>query len=191
MWCGFAHPAHRKSDDEGRRADEPTQIGWAGWWQIAKRSWAESKEDQVGLIAAGVAFYLLLAFVPLVGAVVLAWGLLADPANVADTLSSLAERLPASAAEIIGGQLAFIATGTFDTQGLGLLIALALAIFGATKEAGAIVTAFNIVYDEEEEGGWLRQKLVALGITGGAVVLVVATDLLARVRAAGDVCERA
>ena len=176
------------TDDEGRQADEPTQIGWAGWWQVLKRAWAESKEDQVGLISAGVAFYIFLAFVPLLGAAVLLWGLIADPTDVAGTLATLAERLPASAAEIIGGQLSTIASDAGGKQGLGLLIALALAIFGATKGAGAIVTALNIVYDEEEERGWLRQKLVALAITGGAVGLVVVTAALARLRgAAGEV----
>ena len=172
------------ADDKGRQADEPTQIGWAGWWQIAKRGWKEAGDDQIGLIAAGVAFYAFLAFVPLLGASVLLWGLIADPTDVAGILSTLAERLPASAAEIIGGQLKSIATGAGGKQGWGLLLALGLALFGAAKGAGAVVTALNIVYDEEEGRGWLRQKLVALAITGGAVGLVVVTVGLARLRAA-------
>lgn len=46
-------------DYPGAEAEKPTQIPKRGWLQVVKRAWAESKTDQVPLMAAGVAFYSL------------------------------------------------------------------------------------------------------------------------------------
>ena len=67
----------------GRTADSPFKIPPRGWKQVALRTWRQSSEDNVGLVAAGVAFYAFLALVPLLGATVLTYGLVADPQTVA------------------------------------------------------------------------------------------------------------
>ena len=66
-----------------------------------------------------------------------------------------------------------VAKTSGDKKGLGLLLALALALFGARNGAGAIVTALNITYDEEEKRGFVRLNLLALAITLGAVVVAI------------------
>jgi hypothetical protein len=49
---------------QGRQADAPQEIPPKGWLAIAKRTAKEVKQDQVPLLAAGVAFYTLLALFP-------------------------------------------------------------------------------------------------------------------------------
>ena len=71
----------------GRTADSPLEIPSRGWKQVAIRTWKQSSEDNIALVAAGVAFYAFLALVPLLGATVLTYGLLADPQTVADRKS--------------------------------------------------------------------------------------------------------
>ena len=63
----------------GRNAVSPWAIPIAGWKQVLLRTWSEATDDNIGLIAAGVAFYGFLALVPLLGAIVLSYGLLAEP----------------------------------------------------------------------------------------------------------------
>jgi|SRR4051794_273005 len=65
--------------ESGRTADSPLQIPPRGWKQVALRTWRQSSEDNVGLVAAGVAFYAFLALVPLLGATVLTYGLHSRP----------------------------------------------------------------------------------------------------------------
>ena len=65
--------------EKGRHAETPAQIPAAGWKEIAFRTWKESSKDNVSLVAAGVAFYGFLAMVPLLGATVLTYGLVASP----------------------------------------------------------------------------------------------------------------
>ena len=61
-------------------------VSWpafADWRQVLLRTLKEAGDDNVGLLAAGVAFYAFLAFVPLLAAMALLYGLAADPADVA------------------------------------------------------------------------------------------------------------
>ena len=62
------------------------------------RTRQEVKDDRVPLLAAGVAFYALLAIVPALVAVVSLYGLVAEPDQVVDQVRSLARRRPAGGA---------------------------------------------------------------------------------------------
>jgi len=157
----------------GRTADSPFKIPPRGWKQVALRTWRQSSEDNVGLVAAGVAFYAFLALVPLLGATVLTYGLVADPQTVAKNVQSLASVMPRDAAKLIGEQLMSVVQTSGGKKGLGLLLAIAIAIFGARNAAGSIITALNIAYEEEETRGFLKVNLLALAITACAVLVAV------------------
>src|SRR3954467_760010 len=53
------------------------------WRAVLVRTWKEASDDNVGFLAAGIAFYAFLAFVPLLASVVLLYALPADPQTVA------------------------------------------------------------------------------------------------------------
>nr|MDP8994213.1 YihY/virulence factor BrkB family protein [Pseudomonadota bacterium] len=160
-----------------RQADSPLEVSGAGWWDIAKRAWKESGEDNLGLIAAGVAFYGFLAFVPLLSAVVLSYGLFAAPQQVAAHIAMLSDMMPAQAAEIIGSQLRNMVETSSATTGLGLLLSVAIAIYGGMRGASAIITALNMVYDVEESRSFIWQTLVAVTITVGLILLFILGSL--------------
>jgi membrane protein len=150
------------------------------WKQILVRTWKEAGDDDVGLLAAGVAFYFFLAFVPLLASIVLTYGLIADPATVSEHIRTLAQTLPREAAAIIGDQLQAITGGEKSgSHGFGLLLAIGLAIYGASKGAGAIVKALNIAYEVKETRGFIKTTLVALAITIGLMVMIAAATLAA------------
>lgn len=158
----------------GRYAETPAQVPLRGWWQILKRTYAESNADNVGLIAAGVAFYGFLAFVPLLLALVLTYGLVVDPAEVATHIAKLTQLVPAEAAKLIDEQLAGIVDTAAGKKGLGLAAALALSLYGAMKGAGAIVTALGIVYEQPPARGFFVDTLVNAAITLAAVLIAIA-----------------
>lgn len=143
-----------------------------GWLDVLKRAWAEMGKDNLSLIAAGVAFYAFTALVPLLGAVVLTYGLVAEPASVMRHFQELSTMLPGEAATLIGEQLLNVVQTANAKKGFGLLLALALAFWGATKATGAIVTALNIAYEEEETRGFVKRTLLNLAMVLGAVVVV-------------------
>lgn len=137
------------------------------------RAGNESSQDNIGLVAAGVAFYAFLALVPLLGAIVLTYGIVADPHAVLSNVKSLTSLMPQDAAKLIGQQLMSVVHTSGSKKGIGLVIAIAVALFGARNAAGSIITALNIAYEEKERRSLLKMNLLALGITAGAVAMAV------------------
>jgi membrane protein len=169
MATAAATPAN--TADKGRSAAKPIEIPSPGWIEIAKRTWKEVGKDNVGIVAAGVAFYFFLALVPLLGATVLTYGLFASPETVARQAQGLTAFLPGEAASLIGEQLMNVVQTSGGKKGFGLIAAIAVAFWGARNAAGAIVTALNIAYEEEEKRGFVKTTLLALAMTLGAVVM--------------------
>ena len=165
----------------GSEATSPKEIPAKGWWQITKRAWQESKADQVPLLAAGVAFYAFLAIFPTMIAAVMLYGLVADPQTVAQQTEKISAALPEAAATLVTEQMEAITSTPGQSLGLGLLVALALALWSASGGVSNIVTALNIAYDEEETRGFIKRKLLALGLTFGAIVFVVVAVALVAV----------
>lgn len=156
---------------EGRAdADKPSDIGPRGWREIALRSYRESIRDNVGLIAAGVAFYAFLAFVPMLAAMVLTYGLVAEPSSVVSHMQALTRAMPADAARIVGEQLQSIVATAGTRKGIGLLVAIALSLYGAIKGASAIVAATNIVWKVDETRSFAKRTALNLIFTIGAVL---------------------
>lgn len=166
--------------DRGKHANSPAEIPARGWKDVLVRAWKEGSADNISLIASGVAFCGVLALVPMLGAVVLSYGLVASPKSVIRNVQGLTSVMPGEAAKLIGEQLMNVVTTSGGKKGFGLLVALLIALYGAMKGAGAIITALNIAYDEEETRGFVRLQLVTLAITTGAVLLaIVATIAIA------------
>jgi membrane protein len=164
----------------GVMAPQPVQWpAFSEWRDVLVATWKEAGADNVGFLAAGIAFYAFLAFVPLLASVVLVYGLVADPPTVAEHIGKLFASLPRDAAALIADQLKSLTASPDTSKGLSLAIALAFAIYGASKGASGIVTALNIAYEVKETRGFVRTTLLALGMTiGGLLVLLLAAGAI-------------
>lgn len=151
----------------------PAEPGRRGLWRVLVATWNNAGKNNLDLIAAGVAFYAFLAFVPLLTALVLSYGLVAEPASVVRHVETLTEMLPEDAASLIGGQLQSMARTNRGQTGLALALAIGLAVYGASKGAGSTITALDIVYDTEETRGFVRRTALALTMTTGGVVVMI------------------
>ncbi len=151
-------------------AETPAEIPARGWWDALKRTWQESSRDNLNLIAAGVAFYAFLAFVPRLAALVLTYGLVAEPATVVGHFRHLTRLMPTGAARLIGEQLMSMTRSAGSAKGIALLLSILVALYGAMRGATSIITALNIVYNVDEERSFVRKTLLAVLITLGALV---------------------
>jgi len=164
---------HRRIDRHGRRATSPWQMPARAWRDIAKRTWTRTWQDNVGLVAAGVTYYGFLALVPLLGIIVMLYGVFADPQTVVSNVRAVTTILPPDVAALIADQLIAAVQVTKQTKGFGIIVALLVALYGGTNGAGAIITALNIAYEEKEKRSLGRFYLVAAILTVAAVVLAV------------------
>jgi membrane protein len=86
--------------------------------------------------------------------------------------------MPADAAKLIGEQMMDLVEASSSKKGAGVLLALAIALFGARNGAGSLITALNIAYEERERRGLVRVNLLALAITACSV-MVAAIGMIA------------
>ena len=163
-----------RNESDGHWARSPWQMPWSAWKDIASRTWKRTWQDNVGLVSAGVAYYGFLAIVPLLGLTVLAYGLLADPREVVDDFRMLGIIFPADVAKLIAEQLLGAIKSSKETKGIGIVVGLLIALYGATNGAGAVVTALNIAYSEKEKRSLLRFYLTTIVMTLIAVALAIA-----------------
>lgn len=169
-----------------RAAMRPRQFTRAEWKQILKRSWKAVSTDNLSLVAAGVAFYAMLALFPGIAAVVTLYGFVSDPSVIQQHLATMDDVLPPSAYDIIEGQVSKVASAGRTTLGFATLISLAVALWSSRAGVGAMITGLNIVYNEEDKRGFVKSLLVALVLTAmmlfvgllAVAVVIVAPILL-------------
>ncbi|WP_293970210.1 YihY/virulence factor BrkB family protein [Sphingopyxis sp.] len=162
-----------KARDRGATADTPRSYSWATAWIVVKRVWGNSGEHDLSLLAAGVAFYAFLSFVPLLAALVMAYGLVADPSRVPDHMRLVIDLVPADAARLIYDQLTQLTHGASERKGLGLIVAMIVSIYGASRAAGAMITSLNIIYEERDRRSYVRWLIVSVALVGGAVLVAM------------------
>lgn len=157
----------------GREAESPRQVPAAGWKDTAWRIWQSIGDDHISLVAAGTAFFGLLAIFPALTAFVSIYGLVADPATVQSQIEAMRGVVPAAAIEIIESQLTRIVEQSGTTHGLTFIIGLAAALWSANAGMKSLFEAMNVAYDEGEERGFFRLNLVSMGLTMGAIIVLV------------------
>lgn len=184
-------------DDRGRDATRPQYIPFAGWKDILLRTKDELGDDHVSVVAAGVAFFGLLAAFPAIVAAISIAAIVVDPTAIGDVLNVLAAGLPEAAAEILRSQAQKVTGGENSALGLAALLSILLALYGASKGMKTLMEGMNVAYDESEKRGFVRLNLtaivltmllllalfVAIGFILGIPVVLAGTGLPAGVRA--------
>lgn len=176
-------PAHSRRPRHATDADSPWKMTRADWIQVGKRTWEQVNANNVGLIAAGIAFYCFTALVPALASIVLTYGLLADAQTVSRHISELFNILPQDAAMVVSTQLVSVVETSSGQQGLGLVAALAIAYYGVTKATSSMIMGLNVAYGEKETRGfiWLTVLSFLLVLAGLVLALtaLATTALLA------------
>ena len=156
----------------GRQAEQPQQIPARGWKDIALRVKDEVKQDQVPLLAAGVAFYAILSLFPAVIAAVSIYGIAADPATVRRQIEQLTRLLSPETATILTQQIKQITTGAGGALGLATVLGIATALWSASSGMKALITGVNLAYGERESRKFFKLRGLALLLTLGAMLLM-------------------
>ncbi|WP_114391026.1 YihY/virulence factor BrkB family protein [Notoacmeibacter marinus] len=157
----------------GRRAESVADIPWKGWKDILFRTYASISSDRVLLVAGGGTFYVLLALVPSLSVLISTYGLLFDPASLADHLTIMSRFMPAAAIDLIRDQLQRLTTQDEATLSFAFLLSLGLAVWSANSGMKGLFEAMNVAYDETEKRGFFRLNAVSLLFTLGAVIGVI------------------
>ena len=171
-----------RPDEEarGREATSPTEIPRRGLRDVVIRIYGRLTRERVTLIAAGVAFYLLLALFPGLGALVSLYGLISDPSTIAGQMQFLSGVLPSGALDLILDQFQAFAQQANSTLSIGFLIGLGIALWSAHNGVTALFEAMNLAYAEKEKRSFLHITLLSTAFTlAGMVMAVILATALA------------
>jgi membrane protein len=134
----------------------PRQIPWRGWKDVLVRTYREILDDRLLAVAAGVAFYSLIALFPAIAAGVSSYALFADVATISKHLAVAADIVPTGALDILRDEITRIAAKSDGRLTFGFLVGLGIALWSANAGMKAIFDALNIIYDEEEKRSLVR-----------------------------------
>jgi membrane protein len=149
----------------------------AGWSRLRAAA-RDARDRQVGVIAAGVAFYAFLAVPPALAALASLYGLVADPDDIERQVTDASGALSPETRRFLVDRLR--AFGDVDPAGLGIaaVAALLLALWSASSGTALLVRGVRIAAGRPTRAGFVRRRLVGLALTLGAMALLVAVVLL-------------
>jgi membrane protein len=130
-------------------------------------------------VAAGATFFVLLALFPAFASIVTLYGFLADRSTIARELSAISAFLPRGAIVVLTADLNRLIAQKSQEVGLTFLGSTVVALWSASGGLKALVDGLNIAYEVEETRGLVKRSLIALLLTGAAVVFSVVAITLA------------
>lgn len=130
--------------------------------------------NRITMLAAGVAFYAMLALFPAIAAIISLWALLLDPQDMARQIGELSSYMPPGAARLVQEQAREIGKLTQAGLSATALGGLAVAMFIASKGVRGLLVGLSVVNGETERRRlWHRVLMVAVLTLG----LIVTTQL--------------
>ncbi len=163
---------------EGVIAEQTKARPLQGTTAYASNLSARVRDHNLTLVAAGVAFYGFLAFVPALIAFVSIYGLVADPSSVERQVHNVAEALPTEVQQFLIFQLKAITNADQRGVSLTLVIALAVALWSASGGIAALVTGIRIARDQTAASGFVKKRALAFALTLAAILFLAAVMFL-------------
>ena len=138
-----------------------------------RRVQLDMTRDQVPLVAAGVAFYWLLAVFPAIAAAVTVWALVGNPMPLASAIETYGGLIPQDVVTLMHSQMAEVRSA--DRQLLTFLLTMATSLWAANNGVKGLVSGLNVVWDLVET----RNFFARTGVAFALLVLGVAVGVLA------------
>ena len=139
---------------------------------IASRLPERLRQHNLTLVAAGVAYYAFLAFVPAIVAFISIYGLIADATDVERQVGDIAGALPAEVQDFLVFQLTSIINASSAGVSIALIIAIVLALWSASGGMAALITGLHVAHEQDEPKGFVAKRGKALALTFGAMVFL-------------------
>jgi membrane protein len=162
-----------RGDDRSHAADGARDLPLQGFRDVVRRVRRAARDDNLTLIAAGVAFFVMLSVVPGLAALVAVYGLVFDPADIARQVDELGAPVPDEARSLLREQLSELAAADAARLGLGFVVGLALSFWVASTAVSHLLVAVTAAYGERSDWGYVRRRVAALPLTVAAVAYVI------------------
>lgn len=155
--AGFKTRQHITNGGSHSSSVTPTQLSRNDWKAVLTGTFHTLSSKSIPTLAAGVAYYSVLAFFPALAAGVAVAALLITPEQLESLIRASETYLPPDIANVVTGQLERLVSQRTGNI-LAAVIAIAIALFGASGASKNLVIASNAAYSVRETRGWLTQQ---------------------------------
>ena len=136
------------------------------------------KEHNLAVVAAGIAFWGLLAIPAVLTAVLSIYGLVADETEVEDQIEDNLGALPEEARQIITNQLESVAGASGGGLAVGVVVGIILALWTSSGAIAKVIATLNTIWGVSEDRKFFKLRGLALFITLGSIVFVIGAAFL-------------
>lgn len=135
----------------------------------------------ITLIAAGVAFYSMLALFPGISATIAVWGLFADPEIIRSYLNVAETFIPPEAFAILRTQIETLLASPRNALGFSAIMSILITLWSARLGVGALIEGLNLLHKTHSRntilsylyGYFLTATLVGVMLMALATVVIV------------------
>lgn len=145
---------------------------------VVKALMARIKNHNLVVVAAGIAFWGLLAIPAVLFSTVSIAGLVLDPETVTEEVEANLTGLPKEARTIIGEQLKTVSGGSTGGLITGLIVSLLLALWSSSGAMAKLMATMNTIYGTVEKRSFPKLRGLALALTFGGIVFVATAVFL-------------
>jgi membrane protein len=154
----------------GKDTNKPADFGPR---ELLHAVWVATGDRHLSLIAAGVAFYSMLAVFPGMAALIALWSVFADPAVIDAYLAAIRDLIPPAVFAVIEGQLLALLNASGSTSGWTTAVSLSVALYSVHSGVDALVTGLHAAHDQKPRPILLR-LLGTIALTVGLFALLFA-----------------
>ena len=154
----------------------PWHLGGLTYWELLKRLYHEMDDDDVLTRSAALAYYFILALVPMIFFLTAILGFFARSHDLqSDLLHYTARLMPGDTYRLIRKSLQEI---TENSSGFKLALGLILALWSGSGGISSIMDALNRCYGINELRPWWKRRLAAVGLTIAISALTIVALLI-------------
>ncbi|NDV01018.1 YihY/virulence factor BrkB family protein [Pseudoroseicyclus tamaricis] len=150
---------------------------WSTALRVGKAIVDNVSRADLGLAAAGVAFFGMFAIFPALAAVIAIFGILADPGIVEDQFELWRQFIPEDVFRILYLQVSRLLDTQSDTLGWTTIIAVLLALWTSRASVSALIRGLNAIHGAPERTG-LAHMIRVMVLTGTLILLAIVALLV-------------
>lgn len=148
----------------------PKKIKFSGWKKIILKVKDRIAENNLTIVAAGVAFYAFLAIFPALVALLSIYGLAVDPQQAEQQITQLSGMMPKEAFSIIKERIDNFLETSGSALGWGTALGILISLWSANAGTKSLFTGIDIAYNTKNKRGFIKQNALTLVFTLGAIV---------------------
>lgn len=140
--------------------------------RVLQSLWQATMSDRIYVVAAGCAFYGLMALFPAMSLLISGYGLIFDPWTVEPQLQALIGIVPEATYALIEQHVRRLVEAPRPQLEWGAALSLGLVFWSATAGTRALMSALNLAHDAIDRRGVIAFYGIGLLLTLGAIVTV-------------------